>query len=644
MAGVGGAAFAVYFTTLAPTVMWYDMGEFATASATLGIAHNTGYPLLILLGKLFSFVPVGDAAYRVNLMSAVFTALAVAVAFGIIPDLTQDAIAAAVGALTLAFASTVWANATWATSYGLNLFFTALVTRLMLSWWRDRSDVTLAGAALALGLGMCNHRLIVLVAPPSALLLALGWRSLSPRAVALALAAFAAGLSVYLYLPIRGEQEPMLSWARPATWQTYWGMFLNGQTPSEYWRLDLGDRIDVLWSYPSYDLTWAGLALAGAGFVVYTRRQRAVAAYFALLAVLDAAVVETYSIHNIYNYLTPGYLALCVMIGIAAAWAMGVVRGVSLPEGAARPWVRVAAVGAVLALLPAALLAKNYTSVDRGDDYAARDFAQVTLDRLPPRSVVLTDTWTASPLWYLQLVEGQRRDVLVSPIFSVAGEDVAAFARKQMDDGRSVYAAEGLRTPLDALGGSFTLQPVLLNGIERMVTDSLPKPRYRDDLVATGSMFRVLDTAPVTTVDAVPAASARDVDFGGGLRLTGFSMDGDLVDRGSVIELTYYWSAGTPLTTDMDAMTLFFDGHGRAASHGGFPAWSQSRTIGQGVRQTSLWQAGEIVRESYFVLVPRSIAAGEYEVRLSVYDASAGVSAARAQAGNLLPIGRVRVR
>jgi hypothetical protein len=62
------------------------------------------------------------------------------------------------------------------------------------------------------------------------------------------------------------------------------------------------------------------------------------------------------------------------------------------------------------------------------------------------------------------------------------------------------------------------------------------------------------------------------------------------------------------------------------------------------VRQTSLSQAAEIVRESYFVLVPRSIAAGEYEVRLSVYDASAGASAARAQAGNLLPVGRVLVR
>ena len=54
----GLAAFVVYLRTLAPTVMWYDMGEFTTASYVLGIAHNTGYPLYILLGKLFTLFPV----------------------------------------------------------------------------------------------------------------------------------------------------------------------------------------------------------------------------------------------------------------------------------------------------------------------------------------------------------------------------------------------------------------------------------------------------------------------------------------------------------------------------------------------------------------------------------------------------------
>jgi Protein of unknown function (DUF2723) len=620
------------------------MGEFVTTSATLGIAHNTGYPLLILLGKAFTLLPVGDTAYRVNLMSAAFTAMAIAVVFGIIHDLTDDIVASAIGALTLAFASTVWANATWATSYGLNPFFTALVTRLMLAWWRDRSQSALVGAALAYGLGMCNHRLIVLVAPPSALLLALGWRSLSPRTIASATIAFVAGLAVYLYLPIRGAQEPALSWARPATWHTYWSIFLDGQTPSGYWRFALGDRLSVLWEYPSYDLTWAGLALAGLGVVVCAQRRRAVAAYFLVLIVLDAVVVEAYSIHNIYNYLTPGYLALCVLIGLAAAWLISVVRRVAIAQQSVRPAMRIAAVAVVLALLPASMLAKNYDRVDRSNDYSALDFAQVTLDRLPPRAVVLTDFWSASPLWYLQLVQGQRHDVGISPIFSVPGADIDAFAREQMDLHRPVYVAEGLRTPLDELTPQYTLQPVLLDGIERMVVDVLPRPEYRDDLVATGSLYRVLATPPDTRADTVPAGDERDLPFAPGVILAGFASDGTVIDRGSAVQLTYYWRADAPITRDLRAITFFFDQQGHADSVRGFPVWSQSRLIDQDVMQTSKWQPGALIKESYFVLVPRTLRPGDYDIRLAVDDASGSAARISADSASLTTIGRITVR
>lgn len=642
-AGVGSLAFAIYVATLAPTVMWYDMGEFVTTSATLGIAHNTGYPLLILIGKTFTFLPVGDTAYRVNLMSAVFTALAIAVVFGIIHDLTDDLIASAAGALTLAFASTVWANATWATSYGLNLFFTALVTRLMFAWWRDRQPRTLAFAALAFGLGICNHRLIVLVAPSSALLLVLGWRSLTPRAIGVAAVAFMVGLSVYIYLPIRGEMDPALSWARPANWHTYWSMFLTGQTPSGYWRIEIADRIDVLWAYPSYDLTWAGLALAGVGAVVCARRHSAVAAYFAILIVLDAIVVETYSIHNVYNYLTPGYMALCVLIGVAAAWTGDVVRRAAAGRTDVRPWLQAATLAACLSLLPAFLVAKNYGRVDHSNDYAALDFAQTTLDRLPPRAVVLTDSWAASPLWYLQFVKGQRRDVIVSPIFSVQGEDITTFTRRQMADGRPVYLADGLRTPRGLLAKDFTVQPVMLNGIEEMLVDTLPKPQYRDDLVATGSLYAVLDHAPDSTVAVVPATAARSDAFDQGVTLVGFETADAVVPRGDVVQLTYYWRAARAIDVDLSAVTLFFDSTGEAQHVRGIPVWSQSRELGQGVSQTSAWAPGAIIKESYFALAPRTLEPGDYEIRIAVFD---GTDAVRAHDGakHLVTIGHITVR
>lgn len=642
---IGGLTFVVYLATLAPSVMWYDMGEFAVVSSTLGIAHNTGYPLLILTGKAFTYLPFGETAWRVNLVSAMFTSLAVALTFATIRELTREYAGAAIGALTLAFASTVWANATWATSYGMNLFFVALISYLMFRWHREHTPRLLVLAALAFGLALCNHRLIVLVAPPSLLLLALGWRSLSPKTVALTALAFLAGLSLYLYLPMRGEMEPAISWARPAEASTYWSMFVNGQTPSDYWSIDFADRIDILWAYPAYDLTWAGLALAAAGLVVCAMRTRAIAAYLGLLVVLTALIVETYAIHNVYNYLTPGYFALCVLIGVTCSWVVEVVRKAEGGSIDVRPHVRVAGVAAVLVLLPAFLLFRNYERIDRSEDYTAIDFARTTLERMPPDAVILTDSWTASPLWYVQHVERRRKDVLVSPIFSVQGEDPAEFARQFTDEGASVYVAEGLRVFPAMFEDEYAVQPILLEGIERMVTDSLPKPQYRDDLVMTGSLYKLVDLTKskgqTAAAAPMPDGAGRNVAFSSGVTLVGFEGD-EAVERGDVAQFSYWWRADRDIDADLSATVLFFDEDGVVQQRQGVPLWSQPRDIGQGVLETSEWETGEVYRESYFSLAARTLAPGVYDVRIAVFDASS--PGAAADAANIVSVGSIVVR
>ena len=52
------------------------------------------------------------------------------------------------------------------------------------------------------------------------------------------------------------------------------------------------------------------------------------------------------------------------------------------------------------------------------------------------------------------------------------------------------------------------------------------------------------------------------------------------------------------------AVTTFTDASGATPERYGRPRWWQSRAIGQGVLEAANWQPGEIVRESYFTLVP----------------------------------------
>src|SRR3954465_10860585 len=111
------AAVMLYLRTLAPSVMPGDYAEFQMAAAVLGGPHPTGYPLYIMLGKLFTLLPFGDVAFRVNLSSAVYMAggatMLYAVALRLLTYMGRRAYwwTAAVGAAFFAVAPTVWSMA-----------------------------------------------------------------------------------------------------------------------------------------------------------------------------------------------------------------------------------------------------------------------------------------------------------------------------------------------------------------------------------------------------------------------------------------------------------------------------------------------------------------------------------------------------
>ena len=75
---------ALYLSTLAPTLTWgfeekgVDGGELLAAASTWGIPHPPGYPTYtILLRSFATLVPVGDFAYRGNLLSAILASATV---------------------------------------------------------------------------------------------------------------------------------------------------------------------------------------------------------------------------------------------------------------------------------------------------------------------------------------------------------------------------------------------------------------------------------------------------------------------------------------------------------------------------------------------------------------------------------------
>ncbi|MDZ7270067.1 MAG: DUF2723 domain-containing protein [candidate division KSB1 bacterium] len=185
---VGGVvalvAFLTYLRTIAPTVSFWDCGEFIACSYILGVPHPPGAPLYILLGRIFSMVPFArDIAFRVNLISAIASAFTVLFLYLIIvrlivlwrgvPQSKLDRLllysSGAIGALAYAFTDSFWFNAVESEVYAVSMLFTAAVVWLAMRWMEHaddpRSDRYVLMIAYCVGLAIGVHLLNILALP-----------------------------------------------------------------------------------------------------------------------------------------------------------------------------------------------------------------------------------------------------------------------------------------------------------------------------------------------------------------------------------------------------------------------------------------------------------------------------------------------
>lgn len=161
---IGLAALALYIRTLAPSLLWGDSAEFQTLSYTLGMTHHTGYATQIIFGKIFTLIPINTIAWRVNLMSAFFGALAVTNTFLIVRLLTKSRVGAVSASLVLALTEGFWWRALIAESYAPAAGMLATVWLFFLLWRNTDKHIYLFLAGLAGGLSLGIHSTVVMTA------------------------------------------------------------------------------------------------------------------------------------------------------------------------------------------------------------------------------------------------------------------------------------------------------------------------------------------------------------------------------------------------------------------------------------------------------------------------------------------------
>ncbi len=560
-----------YLLTMSALVGRDDVFEFQVVTPKLGIVHPTGYPLYLLLGKLFTLIPLQSVAWRLNFASVVYALAATAFLFLVMWRVGKRPFPAVIGAVVIGLSPTWWSQAIQAEVYALNALIISialwLMAKLLMPDAKDDVQKRLLWLALTLGVGLTNHLTTVILIPASVLTMLLMPRrsrgfsrvkygDFTRRKPLLRLAAaFILPLLLYVYLPLRWQAvvgEPM-GVARFVDWVI--GGRFQGALQLMAWLRD-PTRYEVVGRLFLENWGWFNLAIAllGLGWLWWKRWRVALILLVTWLGYTFYCL--NYYVPDVAVFLLPAQ----IMVGIW--WALGL--GWLLQFGEWRPgFQRAFTMQPVLLLLlmgPTVLPAVNsWRQVDQsGDDGRTRWGTAVLSLPLAENSAILADSDKYPPLFYLQQNEGIRPDLDIS-----VWPDEAAYRAQlaaRLAAGQTVYLARFL----PGLEGRYHLRSV-------------------GPLVEVGS-----EAMSALPAEATPTRLSFD-----GIELVGYELEPMAQVDETQTAVTFYWQADEPVSV---VRHVYVRWSGERAGAGQHPANNYYPTVA--------WQSGEIVPDYHLFPTP----------------------------------------
>lgn len=421
--------FAAYLVFLPSVPYWLDAPEFISAAWNLGQPHPPGHPVVLILLKFFLLFPLGDAAFRANLFSAVFAALS----SGLLGLLAAEVVRALDGKDSLGRIACVAAALGFGFSGSLVLqalsvevytFNAAIVLGAILLAVRYPSDWR-AGALLGvlLALGAANHHLLTFLALPALTIAFVRPGGLARAGLMGSLITFGVvTLGCYALLWVRDLAGAWPAWADTSTpgglaWfasaRIFAGSVGGFEEPGSGMAVNALKAVSML----ARNLTPVGAILSLGGLYLLIRSGAGRLAL--VLATLMAFTLLSKVAMGILDPDNPddhGYF----LVALGVAVVLGVAFGVTLVRiglGADGPLARLLRGGGwatltSMALLP--LIAGLPVALEREHLRDPGKLGRVFLDEQPPRSVLFLSHYPVLfQSLHLQWVEGSRPDVTV---------------------------------------------------------------------------------------------------------------------------------------------------------------------------------------------------------------------------------------
>ena len=200
--------FVIYVLTLERKLIGGDTTWYALQIPEMSIMVPTGYPTFSMFLKLFTFIPIGDLAYRLNLFSAVFGGLTILFLFLTINRLIKNEVLSISSSLAFAFLYPYWHIANRLEFDTLNSFFIALVLFSAVMYGGIKNRKFLYFFFFSLGLSFTNHPIAFFVVPAILLYVIIVNPKIfkSIKAVLISILYFILPLLSYFYLLIRSRQ------------------------------------------------------------------------------------------------------------------------------------------------------------------------------------------------------------------------------------------------------------------------------------------------------------------------------------------------------------------------------------------------------------------------------------------------------
>ncbi len=423
-------ATSLYVISCAPGALWQDSGMYQyriwhnDIEGKLGLALS--HPLYHIIGIGVKYIPFGEFAYRVNLISAVAGAFTVANLFLLLRLWLKKILPALIAAITLALSHTMWRHAVIAETYPL---YTALLLAelvMLLQYIKTKRMVFLYLLALFNGLAIANHMLGVIAFVCYLVFLAalLVQRQIKLRHFGIIVLLWIVGAAPYEYLIIRNiiETDDFTATLASALFGNAWqGAVLNTSLST---RLVKENLMLIAYNFPTPNVIFFFVGLYGLKKVSPSHSFTKV---LLALLVLFFVFAFRYTIPDRYAFFIPFYCVVSILIGVGMhlffqrypqkLYAILIFLFALLPL-AVYKFVPIAAenLKVNLGMKRTIPYRNNYTHFLQPWKRASSGpelFANEALGSVEKEAIIIADGTTVYPLWYVQEVKGTAPDVKI---------------------------------------------------------------------------------------------------------------------------------------------------------------------------------------------------------------------------------------